>query len=152
MGSAEVRKEDVSTVEPSLSALSLMAAIQLDRLMRNHSADVAVVGRLAKALEDMPGVKAESNALNLHADPLAVDIFSKALHDISGGPIRDLMELESQITSLIQTMADTKALSAKADVPRMKAFCLSLHHALLSENEEIYESDETTVTDELESG
>ena len=104
----------------ALSDLALDAAIELERLRANKSADVHSVAKLANALSD--------DALT---DLALVPVYDRALTSTGSIGPSSKSDLFSRLQSIAEKMQATDSATPE-DIDLIRDFCIALHDALLT--------------------
>jgi hypothetical protein len=141
---------DMSKADTSdLSFLSLSAAMELDQFLRGEPADKTVIGRFADCLKNKSRSEMEEGTAKLFMGPIEVEIFNRAFLRISHEPIHDIKELSVQLSRIVGNFGKPFKTLEKSEIEEIKAFCLSLHDAIIAQNSWLNEDEEPTLEDEL---
>ncbi len=132
-----------------LAELSLNAALQLDKFLRDEDADSGVIENLGSGLRCSSGVVVDAGVHKLHADPYLIDLYSRALWSVSGIRPSNVDELGGELGELIEKASSPLKNCKKEDIERLKDFCLSLHRALLSEVTVFSDDEEPILPDDI---
>lgn len=117
----------------TLSALSLDAAIEIDRLERHQHANPEVLREFVALLgSSLGGGSTAQSAQRLNEDPIGVAVFVSALEG-TDRPVSTASELPTMLETLLADLNLVAESHAEQGLEVFKRFCLSLHRALLSE-------------------
>ena len=75
----------------------------------------------------------DDGCLKLQGSPVNVEIFNWALHGVETEPMKDVSDLELRLSELLTALKAVTEGREAQNLKPLKAFCLSLHQALLNE-------------------
>jgi hypothetical protein len=116
-----------------LTAISLDAAIQLDRILHGSTPNSLPLRKLSDILRGASALPSGATALSLHCSPSALRILSRALADSAGGPLSTVTDLTNQISDYVTMLSKNPETWAPEAIRRSLSFCLSLHRELIAE-------------------
>ena len=114
--------------DDNLALLSLRVAQEVDRSLGGKQLDRLVLTDFSKELSRASGVSEPHATAFLQADPVTTEVFAQAIEETSKEQILDIYALRDAVMKIISSLnADQTDLSA------IKAFCLSLHKAIMAQ-------------------
>jgi hypothetical protein len=123
-----------------LSALSLDAALEIERLERRQEADLNVLRSFFDCLTtEVDG--GESSSLRLTEDPLRVQLLRSTIDRIEK-PVSDISDLSARLEQLMASFEAISTGHKQEGLALLKRFCLSLHQTFLNEISPFHHSEE----------
>jgi hypothetical protein len=135
---------------PSLSDLttvSLDAAIQLDRILHDRTADYSPLRRLSESLRAASNISSGGTVLSLHCNPAALGVLSRAVEGSDQKTLNTVGDLVEKIGHYVAVFSKDPKVCDKPAIEHALAFCLSLHRELIAEiskSEVVVPSDDWT--------
>jgi hypothetical protein len=88
-----------------LFTLSLVAALQIDKMERSRSADLQIIQNFLDCLRSPSGLHADQDALNLSSNPLCADLFSSVIGRIDKHPVEHVADLEKKVIAILTKLS-----------------------------------------------
>lgn len=128
MAESDQNESSWTDLEGDLPSLASRAAIELDNMILGNADDLAVVRRLARLLaESLEAVPDPASPESL-VDPATVLVMNSAILDahVADRPLQTLRDLVSESMRIRETLESISGLTPKADLERMRSFCVAL--------------------------
>jgi hypothetical protein len=126
------RLEQTSSLS-ELTAISLDAAIQLDRILHGSTANSVPLRKLSDTLWGASVLPSGTSALSLHSSPSALRLLSRAIAGSAEEPLSTVTDLTNQISHYVDMLSKNPETWTPEMIQRSLSFCLSLHRELIAE-------------------